>query len=101
MGEIPEVSGNETMIETKARRDVERVVARFSRPLDYWLLWLLVLGSLGLNLYLLQTLLDLRDRAGQAVGDVQPARVPADGHSMGTTPGGQEPDLAHGHRIDD
>lgn len=68
MGEIPEVSGNETMIETKARRDVERVVARFSRPLDYWLLWLLVLGSLGLNLYLLQTLLDLRDRAGQATG---------------------------------
>ncbi len=36
------------------------------RPLDYYLLWAVALVSLGLNLYLVNTLLQARRQAGQA-----------------------------------
>ncbi len=38
-------------------------VRSFTRPLDYWLLWLAVLGLIAFNLYLVRTLLEVRNRA--------------------------------------
>lgn len=40
------------------------------RPLDYWILWVLVLGSLTVNGVLANGLLTARARAAQATGDV-------------------------------
>lgn len=39
------------------------------RPPDYWLLWLVVLGSLALNIWLINTLLNVRRQVAQAVAD--------------------------------
>ena len=46
-----------------------------SRPLDYWLLWIVAIAALALNLYLINTLLQVRSQAGQAADarDVQGA----------------------------
>lgn len=50
----------------------------FRRPLDYWLLWLVALGSLAVNVWLIITLLRARSLAAQSIaqaarllGDVQ------------------------------
>jgi hypothetical protein len=55
---------------------------RFRRPLDYFLLWLVALVSLGLNIYLITVLLDARRQAGEALvsfggtlGDVGSASI--------------------------
>ena len=45
-------------------------VGGFTRPLDYWLLWLVVVGLMALNLYLARTLLDARSRALALVNTV-------------------------------
>ena len=39
-----------------------------SRPLDYYLLWLVALTSLALNVWLIRTLLVVRYQAGEAAG---------------------------------
>jgi hypothetical protein len=36
------------------------------RPIDYWLLWLVALGSLALNVWLINTLLTIRQQIDQA-----------------------------------
>jgi hypothetical protein len=53
-----------------------------SRPLDYWLLWLVALASLAANLWLITTLLGVRRQAGQgaltaarAVGDLRQSSI--------------------------
>jgi len=39
-----------------------------SRPLDYWLLWLVALLSLAVNVWLIRTLLIVRRQVGEAAG---------------------------------
>ena len=39
------------------------------RPLDYWLLWLVALGSLALNVWLINTLLNVKRQAAKAVSE--------------------------------
>ncbi len=53
-----------------------------SRPLDYWLLWIVAVAALALNLYLINTLLQVRAQAGlaaaqaaDAVGQIRDARI--------------------------
>lgn len=53
-----------------------------SRPLDYWLLWIVAIAALALNLYLINTLLQVRSQAGQAaaqaadaVGEIRNASI--------------------------
>jgi len=41
-----------------------------SRPLDYWLLWVVALASLALNVFLINTLLSARRQVAEAVGVV-------------------------------
>ncbi|HRF50321.1 MAG TPA: hypothetical protein PLC98_22005 [Anaerolineales bacterium] len=52
------------------------------RPLDYWLLWLVAIAALALNLYLINTLLQVRAQAGvaaaqaaAAVGEIREAEI--------------------------
>lgn len=52
------------------------------RPLDYWLLWIVAIAALALNLYLINTLLQVRAQAGvaaaqaaDAVGEIRNARI--------------------------
>jgi len=53
-----------------------------SRPLDYWLLWLVALLSLAVNVWLIRTLLIVRrqaggaaDRAAQAIGALRNSSI--------------------------
>lgn len=54
----------------------------FQRPLDYWLLWIVAIAALALNLYLINTLLQVRAQAGlaasqaaDAVGEIRNASI--------------------------
>lgn len=42
----------------------------FRRPLDYWLLWLVALGSLAVNVWVINTLLSARRLAAESVAQV-------------------------------
>ena len=53
-----------------------------SRPLDYWLLWIVAVTALALNLYLINALLQVRAQAGlaaaqaaEAVGQIREASI--------------------------